>query len=349
MKIIGAGSIGNHLAQACRRINWEVTVVDRDEEALRRMREDIYPKRYGSWDESIKLSKSSEEPKGGFDVIFIGTPPDTHLAIAINCLEEDPKILHIEKPLCTPSLEGLVELKEKNIIHKNTMVFTGYDHVVAESIECIADLLKKNSFGNILTMDVEFREHWQGIFNAHPWLKGPHDSYLGFTNRGGGASGEHSHALNLWQFFAHVLGWGKIKNVSALIEQVKTENYFYDSIFALNLVTDSGHKGRVIQDVITLPTRKWSRIQGDAGFIEWYCNGVPEGDLIKYRIGVEGEIIEKVFPKKRTDDFYRLVNHYQKILSGELLYDDSQLKLERGIETMEVIQSALKDSGIMSK
>ncbi len=30
---------------------------------------------------------------------------------------------------------------------------------------------------------------------AHPWLAGPQDSYLGFWRRGGGASGEHSHAI----------------------------------------------------------------------------------------------------------------------------------------------------------
>jgi len=54
VKIIGAGSIGNHLAQACRRIGWEVTVVDKDQAAIERMKNEIYPKRYGSWDENIK-------------------------------------------------------------------------------------------------------------------------------------------------------------------------------------------------------------------------------------------------------------------------------------------------------
>ena len=42
-KIIGAGSIGNHLAQASRRAGWSVEVVDTDTVALRRMKEDIYP------------------------------------------------------------------------------------------------------------------------------------------------------------------------------------------------------------------------------------------------------------------------------------------------------------------
>ena len=42
-------------------------------------------------------------------------------------------------------------------------------------------------FGKPLFIDVEFREHWEGIFKAHEWLDGPQDSYLGFSQRGGGA------------------------------------------------------------------------------------------------------------------------------------------------------------------
>ena len=46
--------------------------------------------------------------------------------------------------------------------------------------------------GKLQTLDVEFREYWGGIFEAHPWLNGPQDSYLGFWKRGGGAWGTFS-------------------------------------------------------------------------------------------------------------------------------------------------------------
>ena len=39
------------------------------------------------------------------------------------------------------------------------------------------------------------------VFAAHPWLSGPWETYLGYTERGG-ALAEHSHALNLWQYLA---------------------------------------------------------------------------------------------------------------------------------------------------
>ena len=38
VKIYGAGSIGNHLAQASRRVGWDVAVVDPDAKALDRMK-----------------------------------------------------------------------------------------------------------------------------------------------------------------------------------------------------------------------------------------------------------------------------------------------------------------------
>ena len=43
-----------------------------------------------------------------------------------------------------------------------------------------------------------------------PGLMGLADTYLGYWNRGGGACGEHSHAINLWQFFSHSLGCGRV-------------------------------------------------------------------------------------------------------------------------------------------
>jgi hypothetical protein len=42
--------------------------------------------------------------------------------------------------------------------------------------------------------------------------------------------------------------------------------------------------GRVIQDVVTLPTRKWARIQGADGFIEWICGGHPSGDIVRFSV-----------------------------------------------------------------
>lgn len=82
VKIIGAGSIGNHLAHGFRSRGWDVTMVDVSQAARDRTKETIYPNRYGAWDDSITLTTPEDVAGRLFDVVIIGTPPATHLALA---------------------------------------------------------------------------------------------------------------------------------------------------------------------------------------------------------------------------------------------------------------------------
>src|SRR3954470_7538385 len=110
VKVIGAGSIGNHLSHASRKLGWSVDLCDTDPKALARTRDEIYPQRYGAWDPAITLVEAREARKGGYDLIIVGTPPDSHMALALAAVEERPKAVLIEKPLCGPQLEGAQEL-----------------------------------------------------------------------------------------------------------------------------------------------------------------------------------------------------------------------------------------------
>ena len=83
VKVIGAGSIGNHLANACVTQGLHVTIVDIDKEALNRTKNIIYPERYGKWDENIILAQPDMLDGMEFDIIIIGTPPASHLSLAI--------------------------------------------------------------------------------------------------------------------------------------------------------------------------------------------------------------------------------------------------------------------------
>ena len=188
IKIIGAGSIGNHFANAAKKLKLMVDVFDKDPKALIRMKNLIYPERYGKWDDSINILEVNN--KNFYDLIIIGTPPDTHLEIAMNELKTEPKAMLIEKPLTTPIFKNYKSFFAR-VNESNTRFFCGYDHVLGEAAQKIGEIYKKYSFGKLITIDVEFREHWQGIFDAHSWLDGPKDTYLGFTSRGGGAIGEH--------------------------------------------------------------------------------------------------------------------------------------------------------------
>ncbi|NOT09709.1 MAG: Gfo/Idh/MocA family oxidoreductase [Gemmatimonadales bacterium] len=335
VKIIGAGSIGNHLAHAARRKDWSVTVCDISAAALERMRREIYPGRYGQWDEQIQLFESAKAPRGEFDLICIGTPPDSHVSLALAALEEAPTAILVEKPLCPPSLEGADQLLERARTSP-TRVFVGYDHVVGRAIRKTEALLRDGGIGAIKTIDVEFREHWAGIFRAHPWLNGPEDSYLGFWQAGGGASGEHSHAANLWQHLAHLTGAGPVVEVESRMAYVRDGKAWYDELCYLTLQTSQGLLGRVVQDVVTTPTRKWARIQGTEGAVEWICES-PTRDVVRVlRPGQEPETHE--LSKSRPDDFIDELSHIESCWAAPA--GTSPIALERGHDTMLVIAAA---------
>ena len=340
LKIYGCGSIGNHMAHAARTLGWHVDMVDIDENAIIRAKNIIYPSRYGSWDAKISLFIKGKEPKGGYDLIHIGTPPLSHVPLALECLEETPNGILVEKPLCEPAMKNVQRLVESSKRLK-IPVFTGYDHVVGQAAEKCSELLKENVLGPIETLDVEFREFWGGIFQAHPWLKGPEESYLGYWERGGGAGGEHSHAINLWQHFAKMAGRGRVALVSAIMDYHRDEQVNYDKLCLLHLHTEEGLIGRVVQDVVTTPPRKWARIQGREGYLEWHC-GAPVGmDVVL--MGRKNGALEKFeFPKTRPDDFVRELRHIEYHIRKK--NSESPLSIQSGVETMELVAAAHRSS-----
>jgi predicted dehydrogenase len=336
VKIHGAGSIGNHLSHAARSLGWSVDLCDVDARALERTRTQIYPTRYGSFDSAIRLFDSTDAPKGDYDLICVGTPPDIHIKVALAALEEKPRALLIEKPLCGPDLAGAQELYDRSKA-LGVAVFIGYDHVVGRAARLVEETLARDAIGAVTTLDVEFREHWGGIFGAHPWLAGPWESYLGFWRRGGGASGEHSHAANLWQHFAQRIGAGRVVSVQATLDMVKDDRVEYDRLCLMNLRTENSLVGRCVQDVVTSPARKWARIQGSAGHIEWHCGREPGVDAMSAQLAGKLSVEQKV-SKTRSDDFIEELRHLAVALASDP--GSSPIALSRGLDTMLVVSAA---------
>lgn len=336
VKIFGAGSIGNHLAHASRQLGWDVTVCDVSNEALERMQNRIYPSRYGKWDPDIRLVLNRDAPRGEFDLIMIGTPPESHLPLARQALDEHPRAILIEKPLCTPSLD-LAQTVYEAARQSRTAVYVGYDHVVGRAARAMAGYLRQQLLGDVRYVDVQFREHWEGILFAHPWLDGPADTYLGYWRRGGGASGEHSHAVNLWQHLAHVLAKGRVTQVDAQVTYETHDRGSYDTQCFLQLRTEGGLAGRVVQDVVTRPPVKRARVQGTEGCLELVLGFEPNCDaLLLHR--ANGPAGVQKFPKTRPDDFLQELIHIHAHL--ERSCRESPISLERGLDTMLVVAAA---------
>ena len=98
--------------------------------------------------------------------------------------------------------------------------------------------------------------------------------------------------------------------------------------------------GRVIQDVVTKPSKKWARIQFDAGFIEWNCESNTK-DSVTYQDSSmkDSQIID--FHKTRPDDFIIEIEHIKEHLSGDSL-KHSPISFDKGCDTMFIISGAYK-------
>jgi predicted dehydrogenase len=237
-KIIGAGSIGNHLARALRSHDVAVDLVDTDGAALARARDEIYPARYGTWDAvaSGSISRTTRR-SGGYDLIVIGTPPDVHLPLATGRWTRGAAHSWSRSrspPRTSKGLDAFVgpgRLLVDPRVRRLHARRRGRDPPFVER-------LRDGEVGEVLTVDTETREHWGGILAAHPWLPGPEASYLGSWRRGGGALGEHSHGLHLWQQLARAVGAGEVSRVSATLQMASSGGVEYDRIAMLDLTTD---------------------------------------------------------------------------------------------------------------
>jgi len=334
VKIYGAGSIGCHLAYSCRHADMDVSVVDIDKAALDRMKNDIYPTRYGNWDDKIELSEK-DLLDISWDLVVIGTPPENHLDIAAKVLSAgSARAILIEKPLSPPDLNKVLLFK-RAIEDSKAKIFIGYNHTLTKNTQVMTKLITEKSFGEVKNINVFFKEHWKGIFAAHPWLSGPKESYLGNITLGGGTTCEHSHGINLFQYISNITKNGRISEVSAIASMVKEDGVYYDELTQINIVTESGLKGHVQQDVITYPPVKRAMIQFENAQIDWFINKAEDLDNVTCILNGAKEVYD--IRKTRPDDFHSEIRHIQAVLEGSFLYEESPINIKYGIDTMFVI------------
>jgi predicted dehydrogenase len=338
VKILGAGSVGNHFAHAARHKGWQVWVCDPDADALDRMRTSLFPARYGAWDPAIQLCGPQNAPQGQFDLIVVGTPPDVHLEAARQALQEEPRILLIEKPLLPPVSSDIDDLAAQ-VQSSDARVLVGYNHLLSPALTRWETRLVE--VGKPLSLDVAFREHWNGFFAAHPWLRGPADSYLGFTHRGGGAGGEHSHALSLWLHIAEAVNAGPVTSVRAFMDSVQEGGAEYDRIFKVHLETQKGLGGTVTQDVITWPAQKRARLQGDRGAYEVDFHGHVGEDQVVFT-PLSGNPKVHHHPKTRPLEFIRELDHIEDLLENPLA--PSPISVEHGLSVMRLLVAACQSA-----
>ena len=73
--IFGAGSVGTHHANAARTLNCNVLICDINFSKFKYMKNNLYPKRYGNWDNKIKFVSYQDvlETNNIFKKKYLGT------------------------------------------------------------------------------------------------------------------------------------------------------------------------------------------------------------------------------------------------------------------------------------
>lgn len=339
-KVIGAGSIGNHLSHALRTMNVDVTIVDVDPEALERTKNVIYPERYGAFDHSIRLAHPSEVGTQSFDLCVIGTPPDTHLPLATAELSHGHRALLIEKPLA-PSGRAKLDRFATLAASSPTRVLVAYNQRLKPNSLEFLHRAQGEELGSLVSISGRMREDWAGILKAHPWLADATQSYLGHTHRGGGALYEHSHATDFALFIAHSLGQGKPVSVKAILDVVEHDTGSYDQAADVTITMSSGLTVDVVQDLFTWPADKSLVAKFTNGEIRWEMHG--DHDLV--RTSVAGKPDDTVtFPKTRPDDFLPEIRHVHDLLDSTNP-DTSPLDLSDALYTSWALEAALESGG----
>ena len=341
--IFGSGSIGNHLANACRKLNFSVSVTDISSNALLRMKNKIYASRYLKWDNKIKLIDYSKvfKLKKNFDLILIGTPPSTHLNLAIKIIGNLTfKKLMIEKPLTTYKVNSY--LKKLNLLSNKKKIFVGYNHSISASFLHYQNLIKRIKKKDVTFIDVNWREGWKGILNAHFWNKDEFSSYLGNLPQGGGCVHEHSHGIHLIICLSEILNFKIPKKVFKFkFYKYKNKKIYYDNYIDVKWK----HKDFLISyvsDLISEPANKSICIYAKKTKYELVFNYKKNYDLIRLTNLSTNLVKLKYFKKQRATDFINEIDHIIGTNTNSK-YKNSFINLAKGIETQMLINSFLKN------
>ena len=337
--IFGAGSIGNHLTNASLKSGYEVYITDKSEIALKRMKTELFKKRYGYWSEKIKIVKNNDLKKfykTKFDLVIIGTPPKSHIKLYEFCKKNmNYKKILIEKPLCVYNEDF------KNIIPLNKYIFCGYNHSASDSFRYFIKLLKDNK-KNYFFSTIKWKEGWTGILNAHYWLKDEFSSYLGNIEEGGGAIHEHSHPIHLAVLILKTLSKENIKVETSNLVYKYNKKVRYDS-FANILLKSKKFKIDLEIDLLEPGSKKEVTVYFKNFIMRWIHNYTKSSDAViiynkfKYKI--------KLFKKNRETEFISELKDIEKT-NNKNKYKNSKLNVSNALEVMNVVKKVIKNENL---
>ncbi len=332
--IFGAGSIGTHHAHAARSCACNVTISDINQTQFNYMREELYPERYKKWDNKIIFIPYEDifHISNKFDLIILGVPPQHHLSLLKKCLKylEFDKIM-TEKPLCVYNQDFTFIKKSK---HKKKL-YCGFNHSLSDSIIFLKELIIKGQIGKINKIEINWREDFELILKAHPWIESLSHSYLSNLNEGGGGCHEYSHAIHLGIIFRDIIFSEKFK-LSSKIEYINNKNNNYDAIAQLSFKNKNSSIDINI-DTISNPPQKNIKLIGEKGIITWERK--IEKNLEKIKI-IKKNTTYYDFKITRPDDFINQMKYL--LLNNKNNGKIADIRIESAIEVMSILKKIFK-------
>lgn len=335
IKIIGSGSAGNHIAYAFEQYAKKIYMFDLSKKELNRSKK-IYISRYKKWNKNIIQSSNVSDQKF-YDLAIISTPPSTHLNILKKNIQNSNNFL-IEKPLSEPNDKTIESFSKIIKDYKNKNFFCGYNHRLFPSTQKLKKIIE-NQKTELDSIEVNFKENTGGFLKAHYWLKDLSKSYLSKYREGGGSLLEHSHALNLAQYFCKEPS--KLKIINKNIQFVKNKKVFYDTSSSLILNTNQ-NLVLVNQNFETLPIEKNVTVANKNIFARLIYNYQNNDDKIFFFNKKTKKLKTFKFIKKRSDDFRYEASFISNIIKNNTKIKDNPLDIKHAILTMKLIRKSFK-------
>ena len=335
--IFGSGSIGTHHTNAAISLDCDVYVTDKKFSQLQNMKDNIYPQRYGHWNNQINLIPYKQVflLKYYFDLVIIGVPPKNHLPLIKLCEKylKFKKIL-VEKPLCVYnqnfSFLNYGKLKNK--------VFCGFNHSISPSFLFFLYVVKKKLINKKprVNINIEWKESFDLILKAHPWIKSIRDSYLSNYKIGGGVCHEYSHAIHLFIIFKEILFNNNSPKFKKKIKFKKAGKFKYDNDLQLTYYDKFKTLNLFINSKNDPAVKKIDINQNEKKFLIWNRLIEKKKEICSIYAPKKKNI---VFSTNRRMDF---INELKLLLINNKKSDIKYLKLEYAVKVNNLLKKIYK-------
>jgi hypothetical protein len=332
--IFGCGSIGAHMTNAALNLGFSVYITDIKKKKIDYFKNNFFFSRYGYFSKKIipiEIS-SAIKIKEKFEIIIIGTPPDTHIKL----LKQIKNNLHfkkilIEKPITTIFNKDLNIFKNTKF---NSQVFCGYNHSISQAF--IFFLRQIAKLKKIDVLNVFWKEGWSNILRAHPWLKSEFDSYLGDLKLGGGSLHEHSHGLHLLILILNLKKMKLSNNIQAnvIYNFNKNKTKYYDTYSTFVDIVDNSFI-KYETDLISIPANKTIFIKSKNKTVELIFGYNKNYDCCI--TSINNKIKKKFFKKTRSSEFENEIKYIYKNKNSQ----NTNLSPNHAFEVLKIINKCI--------